>query len=55
MFLVSAEPVVFVSHKHSDRQIAETIAKFVKNKSAGVARVHLSSSPISRGRALGSH
>ena len=54
MATVSAEPVVFISHKHSDLQIAETIARFVKNKSAGNARVHLSSSPISRGHALGS-
>ena len=50
---MSAEPVVFVSHKHSDRQIAETIAKFVKNKSAGVARVHLSSSPDFEGPRFG--
>ena len=45
--------VVFISHKHSDRQIAETIARFVKNKSAGNARVHLSSSPDFEGPRFG--
>jgi hypothetical protein len=39
------EPLVFISHKHSDREIAETIARFVKKYSAGKVRVHLSSSP----------
>ena len=39
------EPLVSVSHKHSDWEIAETIARFVKKNSAGKVRVHLSSSP----------
>ena len=50
---MAAEPVVFISHKHSDREIAETIARFVKNKSAGNARVHLSSSPDFEGPRFG--
>ena len=50
---MSAEPVVFISHKHSDRKIAETIAQFVKNKSAGNARIHLSSSPDFEGPRFG--
>jgi len=53
MAIESAKPVVFISHKHSDRQIAETIAQFVKNKSAGNARVHLSSSPDFEGPRFG--
>jgi hypothetical protein len=50
---VSAKPVVFISHKHSDRAIAETIARFVKQKSAGNARVYLSSSPDFEGPRFG--
>ena len=46
-------PLVFISHKHSDRDIAETIARFVKNKTAGNVRVHLSSSPDFEGPRLG--
>jgi hypothetical protein len=47
------QPLVFISHKHSDREIAETIAKFVKKCSAGKVRVHLSSSPDFDGPRLG--
>jgi hypothetical protein len=47
------DPLVFVSHKHSDREIAETIARFVKEKTAGTVRVHLSSSPDFEGPRLG--
>lgn len=32
---MSAEPVVFISHKQSDRGIAEALAWVVKNQSAG--------------------
>lgn len=39
------DPLVFISHKHSDREIAETLGRFVRNRSAGQVRVHLSSSP----------
>jgi TIR domain/CBS domain len=53
MAIESAKPVIFISHKHSDRKIAETIAQFIKNKSAGNARVHLSSSPDFEGPRLG--
>jgi hypothetical protein len=47
------KPLVFVSHKHSDREIAETIARFVRNRTAGNVRVHLSSSPDFEGPRLG--
>lgn len=46
-------PLVFISHKHSDREIAETIATFVRTASAGNVRVHLSSSPNFEGPRLG--
>lgn len=46
-------PLVFISHKHSDRDIAETIARFIKTKTAGNVRVYLSSSPDFEGPRLG--
>ena len=48
-----ADPLVFVSHKHSDREIAETIARFIRTSTAGKARVHLSSSPDYEGPRFG--
>jgi TIR domain/CBS domain len=53
VLLVSTEPVIFISHRHSDREIAETLARFVRNKTAGNARVYLSSSPDFEGPRLG--
>ena len=47
------DPLVFVSHKHSDRAIAEAIARFVRDRTAGKVRVHLSSSPDFEGPRLG--
>ena len=47
------EPLVFISHKHSDQKIAETVARFVKTRTAGKVRVHLSSSPNFEGPRLG--
>lgn len=49
----SDKPLVFISHKHSDREIAETIARFVRNRTAGNVRVHLSSSPDFEGPRFG--
>jgi predicted transcriptional regulator len=46
-------PLVFISHKHSDRLIAEAIARFVKERTGGNVRVHLSSSPDFEGPRLG--
>ena len=48
-----ADPLVFISHKHSDREIAETLARFVKTRTAGKVRVHLSSSPDFEGPRFG--
>jgi hypothetical protein len=47
------KPLVFVSHKHSDREIAETVARFIKEKTANNVRVHLSSSPDFEGPRFG--
>ena len=50
---VPTDPLVFISHKHSDREIAEAIARFVRTSTAGKVRVHLSSSPNYEGPRLG--
>ncbi|MGZ4314450.1 MAG: toll/interleukin-1 receptor domain-containing protein [Gaiellaceae bacterium] len=50
---VPTDPLVFISHKHSDREIAETIARFIRTSSAGKVRVHLSSSPDFEGPRFG--
>ena len=50
---MSTEPLVFISHKHSDQRIAETIARFLRTRSGGQFRVHLSSSPNFEGPRLG--
>jgi hypothetical protein len=42
---MSADPEIFISHKHSDRAIAETLARFMRTACAGNAHIHLSSSP----------
>jgi len=49
----AGEPLLFISHKHADREIAETIARFVRTKTANNVRVHLSSSPDFEGPRLG--
>ena len=48
-----ADPLVFISHRHADRDIAETIARFLRGRMAGKVRVHLSSSPDYEGPRLG--
>jgi hypothetical protein len=45
--------MLFVSHKHSDRQIAEVLARFIEERSAGRIKVHLSSSPDFQGPRFG--
>jgi len=46
-------PLLFVSHKHSDRQIAEILARFIEERSAARIKVHLSSSPDFQGPRFG--
>lgn len=46
-------PAFFISHKHSDRAIAEIVANFMKNSTAGKVRVYLSSSPNFEGPRFG--
>lgn len=38
-------PTIFISHKHSDSKIAQVLAGFLEEKSNGLVKVHLSSSP----------
>jgi hypothetical protein len=45
--------MLFISHKHSDRQIAEVLAQFIEERSAGRIKVHLSSSPDFQGPKFG--
>jgi hypothetical protein len=46
-------PLLFVSHKHSDRQIALALARFIEERSAARIKVHLSSSPDFQGPRFG--
>ncbi len=46
-------PLVFISHRHSDRAIGEALAQFLNRRSSGGVRVHLSSSPGFEGPRLG--
>jgi hypothetical protein len=46
-------PLLFISHKHSDRQIAEVLARFIEERSAARIKVHLSSSPDFQGPRFG--
>ena len=39
------DPTIFISHKHSDSKIAQVLAGFLEEKSNGLVKVHLSSSP----------
>ena len=38
-------PLIFISHKHSDKAIAETIAKFLETEAVQQIKIFLSSSP----------
>ena len=46
-------PLLFISHKHSDRRIAEELARFIRARSGGKIKVHLSSSPDFQGPRFG--
>lgn len=39
----NSKPLLFISHKHDDKDVAEVIADFIKKKSGGRIRVYLSS------------
>lgn len=39
------QPLLFISHKHVDHEVATVLAKFVKNHTAAKVRIHVSSDP----------
>ena len=46
-------PTLFISHKHSDREIAKAVATFVEDKTGNDVKVFLSSSPEFEGPKFG--
>jgi hypothetical protein len=48
-----ADPLLFISHKHSDGKIAQVVAAFIEEKSNNAVRVHLSSNPDFQGPKFG--
>jgi hypothetical protein len=48
-----AEPLLFISHKHSDSKIAQVLGAFIEERSNGRVKVHLSSSPEFKGPRFG--
>jgi hypothetical protein len=50
---MAERPLLFISHKHADRRIAEVLAQFVEERSAARINVHLSSSPDFKGPRFG--
>jgi hypothetical protein len=45
--------LLFISHKHADRQIAKVLGQFIEERTAGQIEVHLSSSPDFQGPRFG--
>lgn len=48
-----SEPILFISHKHSDSNIAQVVGGFLEENSGGRVKVHLSSSPDFQGPKIG--
>jgi hypothetical protein len=48
-----ADPLLFISHRHSDSKIAQVLAGFIEERSNGRVKVHLSSSPDFQGPRYG--
>ena len=51
--MADERPLLFISHKHSDTVIAQTVASFLEERSNGTVRVYLSSSPDFSGPKFG--
>jgi hypothetical protein len=49
----TSDPLVFISHRHDDRDIALVLGQFFKDRCAGKVRVHLSSNPEFEGPRVG--
>lgn len=48
-----SDPLLFISHKHSDSKIAQVIAAFIEERSGGRVKVYLSSNPDFQGPKFG--
>lgn len=48
-------PLIFISHKHSDKELAKIVAQFIRNRSLGDVDVFLSSDWDYEGPPLGGH
>ena len=49
------EPLIFISHKHSDRAIANVVRSFITEQSSGRIRVFQSSDPSASGPRIAKH
>ena len=47
------KPLLFISHKHSDRRIGDELSQFIVEKTAGSVEVFLSSNPAFKGPMIG--
>jgi hypothetical protein len=50
---VPEKPLVFISHRHADREIATTVAQFLRERTAGAVTIFLSSNPKYEGPKVG--
>lgn len=50
-----SEPLIFISHKHSDRAIANVVRSFITEQSSGKIRVFQSSDPSASGPRIARH
>jgi hypothetical protein len=48
-----SKPLLFISHKHDDREIANTVARFVRDITGGQVKVFVSSNPEFEGPRVG--
>lgn len=48
-----AKPLLFISHKHADHEIAKALADFIKNRTGAQVRIHVSSHPDYSGPSSG--
>ncbi len=48
-----SRPLLFISHRHADKKIADVLSSFVSNRSAGSVEVHQSSSSTAEAPQLG--
>src|SRR5436190_15481127 len=49
----TGEPLVFISHRHADRRIADRLRKFIREKTGNSVEVHQSSSADAQAPRIG--